>query len=528
MTNRRECLDTQLNELRLITSQLIGHKEQLQALMQKDKQEFLQKYCELVKEIEELLEDEDLSKQRPNTSAEIFVYISDVFMQELRKLGSVGGGATPINFEARMNKGLLQLTWDLPDDRGEVIKQYQIKYEVVSPISVKQDLSTEVCSVLCDAKALNYFVNNLCPEYKYRFKIRSESSSGWGMWSRPTIGVFDSFPCNIEFTGKIVSIQIPSSGNYRITAKGAKAADGARFKGGRGAIISATFTLQKGDILEILCGGMSHRQNYHSGGAGGTFIIQNTRQHEGLLIAAGGGGGTRGYDDQDCDGCDASLEVHGTSSGSIHCAEGGMNGAPGKDANFLGPSWGYGGAGFQLSSSTARSFVEGGHAGECGGFGGGGSVGLYGGGGGGGYSGGGGGRGGGGGGSYVRQDGENVAKRVGNTGHGEVEIVRITSTNNTIVHSKSSSSSNSREIMAKPGSTTSPCASFDSQQSSSDQTCDQAIDAQASTFSSRQQSSNSLLTVGNIYGDESRRVTTLPLQQEQSEQMVASTSEPLP
>ncbi|XP_065908501.1 uncharacterized protein [Dysidea avara] len=525
VTNRRENLDKQLNELRETTAKLISHKEQLQALLQRDKQDFLQKYCELVREITELLNGEDLSQQRPNASADISVYLSDVFEKELHNLGSVGGGAMPINFEAKMNKGLPQLTWDLPDDREEEITHYQIEYEVVLPLLVKLDPSTSVCSTTCGGKGLSYFVNSLCPGYSYRFKMRSESASGWGMWSQPAIGAFDDFPCNIEFSGKIVSIQIPSSGQYRITARGAKAADGERFKGGRGAIISATFILQKGDILEVLCGGMSQRHGCHSGGAGGTFVTVNARQLEGLLIVAGGGGGTRGYDDQDCDGCDASLEPHGTSSGTIHCAEGGINGAPGKDANFLGPSWGCGGAGFQQSSSTAKSFVEGGASGECGGFGGGGSVGLYGGGGGGGFSGGGGGRGGGGGGSFVRSDGENVARTVGNSGHGGVEIVKISSTTNSVLHSKSNSSNNSREMMAKPGSTTSPCASFGSQHSSTDQVSDQAMDAQAS-FNARQQSSNNLVLTGNSCSEEGQQAITPSLEREQSQLTVTSTSEP--
>ena len=239
---------------------------------------------------------------------------------------------------------------------------------------------------------------------------------------------FDDFPCTVGFISKIVTVQIPSAGHYRITAKGAKAADSDRFKGGRNAIISATFLLQKGDLLEILRGGMSKCQNCHSGGAGWTFVsVNNRRIFENLLLVAcaGGGGGTRGYNDQDCDGCDASLEPHGTSANTINCAEGGMNGAPGKDANFLGPSYGHGGAGWQQSSSTAKSFVKGGSGGECGGFGGGGSIGLYGGGGEGGFSGGGGGRGGSGGGSYIRADGDNVTKEVGNMSHGEVKIVKI-------------------------------------------------------------------------------------------------------
>ena len=250
------------------------------------------------------------------------------------------------------------------------------------------------------------------------------------MWSKPIIGQFNDFPCSIGFVAKIVTIKIPYTAHYRITAEGAKAADSDHFKGGRGAIISTTFVLHEGDLLEILCGGMSEHQGCHSGGAGGTFVAVNNRQLEGILLVAGGGGGTRGYDDQGGDGCDASLEPSGTFANTIHCAEGGLNGGYGKDANFLGLCWGHGGAGWQQSSTTAKSFVEGGNGGECGGFGGGGGVGLHEGGGGGGFSGGGGGRGGGGG-SYVRSDGEDVSKEVGSMGHGQVKIVKLTNTDST-------------------------------------------------------------------------------------------------
>ena len=85
----------------------------------------------------------------------------------------------------------------------------------------------------------------------------------------------------------------------------------------------------------------------------------------------------------------------------------------------------YVGAGFLQNSSSARSFSNGGDGGQYGGFGGGGAVGVYGGGGGGGYSGGGGGRGGGGGGSYVRDDGIDVKKKIGNEGHGSVTTQKV-------------------------------------------------------------------------------------------------------
>ena len=415
---------------------MIGYKERLQVLMQNDRQEFLANYWDTLKNINDLLENEDFSLQQPVALSDISVFFSDSFEHDLQNLGSVGGGPVADLDAVMSNRGLLQLKWSLPED-CEDVQEYEIEHNALLPLPVNQ---ADVKTLHFDGKTLMHCVNAICPGYTYQFRIRSRNVSGWGMWSKSITGHFEDFPCTIGYTNKIVTIQIPSTGHYRITAKGAKAADGDCFKGGRGAIISATFLLQKGDLLEILCGGMSDRQGCHSGGAGGTFVAVNNRQvFENILLVAGGGGGTRGYDQQDCDGCDASLEPNGTSANIIHCAEGGRDGAPGKDANFLGPSWGYGGAGWKLSSSTAKSFVEGGDGGECGGFGGGGSVGLYGGGGGGGFSGGGGGRGGGGGGSYVRSDGKNITKEFGNLGHGKIEITKIFSS----VDAVSSTSSDS-------------------------------------------------------------------------------------
>ena len=493
VNDRRTRLESQVNELRKITGKVIGYKEHLQVLVQKDRQEFLSKYWDTVREINELLDSEDFSLQRPVTSPDISVFISDNFDSDLRHLGSVGGGPVADLSAEMNNKGLLQLNWSLPDN-VEDVQEYEIEYSAVLPLDVKQ---ADVNTFGCSGTALNCFVNAICPGYSYQFRIRSRSVSGWGMWSKSTTGHFDDFPRTIKYNSKIVTVQIPSTGNYRIIAKGAKAADSERFKGGRGAIISATFLLHKGDLLEILCGGMSERQGCHSGGAGGTFVAVNNRKiFENILLVAGGGGGTRGYDDQDCDGCDANLDPHGTSANIIHCADGGMDGAPGKDANFLGPSWGHGGAGWLQSSSTAKSFVEGGSGGECGGFGGGGSVGLYGGGGGGGFSGGGGGRGGGGGGSYVRQDGENVTKDVGNLTHGEVEIHKVPS----VAPSKSSSSSNSNSreltrIAINPSPSNSFSSASVSHQSSTDQV-NQATEAPTPT-GARQTSSTNFSSLGS-------------------------------
>ena len=66
------------------------------------------------------------------------------------------------------------------------------------------------------------------------------------------------------------------------------------------------------------------------------MAINNRQVFENILLVAGGGGGTHGYDDQDCDDCDTSLD---TSANREYCADGGKDGAPDKDAYFLGPSW---------------------------------------------------------------------------------------------------------------------------------------------------------------------------------------------
>ena len=270
------------------------------------------------------------------------------------------------------------------------------------------------------------YIDGLCPGYKYHFRIRAQSVAGWGMWSAPVISSCSEFPVSVGYTQKIHKIRIPNSGFYRITASGAKAHDGLNYIGGKGAVISAVFALDAGSMLIMLSGGMSQRNICNSGGGGGSFVILNEVTQENLLIAAGGGGGTRGFDERDADGCDASLEPSGTNGRGHEHGSGGKDGAPGEDADmYAGPCWGYGGAGFLADSTTAKCFLNGGQGGQSGGFGGGGSVGLYGGGGGGGYSGGGGGRGGGGGGSYIRSDGRKVEKKLGNDGYGSITIEKI-------------------------------------------------------------------------------------------------------
>lgn len=390
--------------------------------------------------IEKLLRDDDKSLYRPVAHQDIPFYVPKDIQHELHVLGAVGGGPTPTEIECQPSGEwgtLMRLDWQLPPKCGDVLN-YQVEYEYLpnkqnvgwrgSGIVDSSYHDTEPHCIEIPGNVLKAYISYLCPGYTYRFRIRSSNAAGLGMWSNQVISSCEDFPFNLGYTKKIHRIRIPNNGYYRITASGAKAKDGQRCFGGRGAIISATFSFKAGEVLIILCGGMSELQYCNTGGGGGTFVAVNEINKDNLLIAAGGGGGTRGFDDRDENGCDASLEPSGTDGRGHEHGKGGIDGGPGEDANsstFVGPCWGYGGAGFLQNASSARSFLSGGDAGQYGGFGGGGAVGVYGGGGGGGYSGGGGGRGGGGGGSYVREDGIDIEKKIGNEGHGSVLIKQV-------------------------------------------------------------------------------------------------------
>ena len=436
--SRKQRLQEQLEQILVSIKMYRDAYEDLNTLISKSDLEFLVSYKVVTEKVEAMLASEDKSLHRPAITEEIPFFIPKDIEQQLKTLGAVGGGITPDELECVANsKGnMMQLNWQLPKSAGRVL-HFQIEYEHLPDSSPFHRDSSQLESVYIQGdphlhqvtgNELSAFVDYLCPGYQYRFRIRSANAAGWGMWSKPVIGRCEDFPVTIRFTKKINRIRIPGNGYYRITARGAKAADGKMHAGGSGAIISATFFLRAGDVLIILCGGMSVLQRFSTGGGGGTFVALNEINQDNLLIAAGGGGGTRGVDENDVDGCDASLEPNGLDGLGKEHGMGGVNGGPGEDANpvdYQSPCWGHGGAGFLQDSSTAASFLKGGHGGQCGGFGGGGSIGQYGGGGGGGYSGGGGGRGGGGGGSFIRPDGINTTKKVGHDSSGSVMVERV-------------------------------------------------------------------------------------------------------
>ncbi len=435
---RRNRLEKQLENVHATAFKFQTCHEDLNTLIPKPDIDFLMKFRSIGSKMENLLLEEDRSLQRPVAYQDIPFFVPNDILSELHVLGAVGGGSTPTEItclQSNERSNCLQLQWQVAPGSREIVR-YRIEYEYL-PNKGQTGLKgsgtdpgtyhdTEPHHIDISGNVLGSYIDDLCPGFTYRFRIRAANAAGMGMWSDPVIGTCEDFPVTIRFTKRIHRVRIPISGHYRITAEGAKARDGLVCMGGRGAILSAAFALKAGDVLSILCGGMSQFNVCNTGGGGGTFVTVNEITKENLLIAAGGGGGTRGLDERDLDGDDANLETWGTDGKGHEHGKGGKDGAPGEDANeFQGPCWGYGGAGCLQNSSSARSFLNGGTGGSNGGFGGGGAVGMYGGGGGGGYSGGGGGRGGGGGGSYIRNDASDVKKKIGNEGHGMVCIEKI-------------------------------------------------------------------------------------------------------
>jgi len=399
----------------------IGHANSkianAKVLLQKHDLTALQEGNEMVSVIDKLLQEGNTTYLKASVDKHLPFFVDEGFNDIIDKLGVIGGGATPMDVKCVIIKGLLYLQWSLGNHHNPVT-EYELEYEAVNS-------NTEVQSLTLNPDQCMARVDTLCPGYSYCFRLRSRNMAGFGVWSHPVIGAMPNFPIEIGYSGEFVKIQIPYQGNYRITVRGAKAADGQMHTGGRGAIISATFFFDANTVLEMLCGGMSKMVGPSTGGAGGSFIVivhHNGRRE--LLIAAGGGGGTRGFDPQDRNGNDASTEEVGSGGAGADSGAGGVDGNAGKDALANnGVCVGYGGAGYMESSTTASCYMHWGKGGkDGGGFGGGGSAGKFGGGGGGGYSGGGGGLGGGGGGSYVQADGGDIKKSIGNMSDGSVLI----------------------------------------------------------------------------------------------------------
>jgi hypothetical protein len=208
---------------------------------------------------------------------------------------------------------------------------------------------------------------------------------------------------------------VPESASYTFVVAGAAGGAGG-VAAGKGAIITLTLTLTKGDVIKLLIGqqGTSSTSNCpvtKGGAGGGSFVYNNTTST--LLAVAGGGGGGAGGPIVTAGLADASLTTSGKDGdGGSTSGAGGLSGSGGAGASPACTVGGGGGGGFTGNGTDGiyngvagspgpnggKSFTNGGTGGfntnegnTYGGFGGGGASGNHCGGGGGGYSGGGGG-----------------------------------------------------------------------------------------------------------------------------------------
>jgi hypothetical protein len=282
----------------------------------------------------------------------------------------------------------------------------------------------------------------LNPLYTMTFPFTFTNMGATGAAGPTSVTYGASGPSGLVLSGGIQYWTVPASQNYSFTVAGAGSANPSSqnsVKVGSGVVLSATYSLTRGQILAILVGQAGTSGNAcNSGdaagsGGGGTFVARVTSvgalSTAAPLFVAGGAGGpgyeSASYANAALDGTLSTAGRNGAdgSSGSAaYIGSGGVGPAGGKTPTNNAYSWSDSGAGFSGSgqlnaawssgqlSNVAQPFTNGGKGDtNCvpGGFGGGGAAVGYGtGGGGGGYGGGGSGgsdgagTGGGGGGSY--------------------------------------------------------------------------------------------------------------------------------
>ena len=216
---------------------------------------------------------------------------------------------------------------------------------------------------------------------------------------------WDESDANFTVVNGVQKWTVPASGTYRIKAIGSVGGGYAGGNYGYGASIQGELVLNQGEVLSIVVGqqGLGLGGSYAQGGGGGSFVVRGSNTP--LVIAGGGGSMSSGGGDagsaRTARACgDASL----TTSGMAGCyysstpSDGfGAAGTNGSAGGAISSPWnGYPGSGFLADASVgaAKSWANGMLGGNLttygvGGFGGGGSAGMYGGSGGGGYSGGG-------------------------------------------------------------------------------------------------------------------------------------------
>ncbi|XP_068705713.1 uncharacterized protein [Montipora foliosa] len=169
-----------------------------------------------------------------------------------------------------------------------------------------------------------------------------------------------SFYRNKDHEGQVTVVSgiqrwtVPYTGDYRIKAIGAAGGydiqpNSQQYRG-RGARMIGTFSLIKGETIQILVGqeGGINYYSQASGGGGGTFAVRGTNTS---LIVAGGGGGVESVTSRHS-GCDASTTTSGNTGYQSWI---GGSGGHGADTSDSGASGG-GGGGFYSSGRSSTNF----------------------------------------------------------------------------------------------------------------------------------------------------------------------------
>jgi prepilin-type N-terminal cleavage/methylation domain-containing protein len=166
------------------------------------------------------------------------------------------------------------------------------------PSNPKAD--NKYCLKLSSGVDLDSYINtNNDPQ---RFTI-STSNGGSSIGSvtestSPSITASSNF-AEFNYTGSIVNWTVPAGvTKINVTAKGAQGGYDYDSVGGKGAYVSADFSVSSGQVLSILVGQHPYSPSsdygyYFPGGGGGTFVAlgSNYTTSTPMIVAGGGGGG---------------------------------------------------------------------------------------------------------------------------------------------------------------------------------------------------------------------------------------------
>jgi hypothetical protein len=264
-----------------------------------------------------------------------------------------------------------------------------------------------------DPAACNFDANANCDDGSCKYLVDACGNC----YSIPPGVNFES-SVSFEYTGSLQQWVVPAGvSQINIEAFGAQGGGGGlnSLPGGLGARMKGDFTVNPGDVFDILVGEkgqtgstISDPHGNENGGGGGSFVVLNSGSVPYLIAGGGGGGPATGY------GLNCSRDIniaHGQvneTGGTASCLYTGSGGSGGNGGSAVGSYVGAAGAGFYSNGANGgshcgtalggTSYLGGGAGGQgngCygansrGGYGGGGGGQLGGPGGGGGYSGGG-------------------------------------------------------------------------------------------------------------------------------------------